>query len=633
MRALLPLLLIIILLPFPHNHLYKAQEEGVYDVLSHMFKAAFNSARDGGYGFVLPFLYYKRRDDSFLTEYLTRNASFPFPSQLLAMSTLYLYLATRDPNAYQTLAKYADLIKKAMNKYGFLVPLNVLTRDARLRNGLAITSFERVLDVTFSIELSRLGLLNDTDVAKGIINYYRFIGFFNGTDLLNEGVVVMNGRIYPYTLLVSENDLPRQHAQVFRPLVRAIEHLHRDGGMLHKALRSLRYYLSPLGYIRYRPNMLHTLEMFSSKYILNLLISHRELGLPTDNLLMIGLFQSVSGYDGYPLLRRRTYVISPGGILYLLPNIHGIKYYEEYAFRPYTPQYRPSIAALNALYVPMMLWASGKYVELSDFYIYYIKKIYETSVFNGFLYSMYDQRKGGRIITSELYAPAYLVDLLYERVTAGYPYYIMDAPYFNPGFRSYVIPKNKTLVIPLLSTGLLRFNVPIEEVKVYNGELLYRNSHQAYVIGENVTLYAKIGSPANLHLYYDPKGDSDRDGIPDINEIHMGLDPFNRDTDGDGLIDSRDPYPRSADGDLDGVLDPIELMFGSDPSNRFTFGAFTDYVYVMCSPIAYNNTFLSRKVIIDEEKGSLPSTYRVFDTFIARPLNFRAVRFGDKKDP
>ena len=37
--------------------------------------------------------------------------------------------------------------------------------------------------------------------------------------------------------------------------------------------------------------------------------------------------------------------------------------------------------------------------------------------------------------------------------------------------------------------------------------------------------------------------DSDEDGWSDINELLKGTDPDNPDTDGDGIIDSLDPYP------------------------------------------------------------------------------------------
>ncbi len=60
--------------------------------------------------------------------------------------------------------------------------------------------------------------------------------------------------------------------------------------------------------------------------------------------------------------------------------------------------------------------------------------------------------------------------------------------------------------------------------------------------------------------------DTDRDGIPDKQEVEqMGTDPYRRDSDGDGIIDSRE------DLDRDGVVDPGE----SDPNVHGLFpGAF-----------------------------------------------------------
>ena len=47
-------------------------------------------------------------------------------------------------------------------------------------------------------------------------------------------------------------------------------------------------------------------------------------------------------------------------------------------------------------------------------------------------------------------------------------------------------------------------------------------------------------------------GDFDRDGLTNVAELGLGLDPFNPDTDGDGLVDSKDPHPLTSDGDFFG---------------------------------------------------------------------------------
>ncbi|MCK5252055.1 MAG: hypothetical protein KAQ96_03865, partial [Thermoplasmata archaeon] len=39
------------------------------------------------------------------------------------------------------------------------------------------------------------------------------------------------------------------------------------------------------------------------------------------------------------------------------------------------------------------------------------------------------------------------------------------------------------------------------------------------------------------------QADSDEDGWPDVIETMVGTDPYNPDTDGDGILDSIDPTP------------------------------------------------------------------------------------------
>lgn len=54
--------------------------------------------------------------------------------------------------------------------------------------------------------------------------------------------------------------------------------------------------------------------------------------------------------------------------------------------------------------------------------------------------------------------------------------------------------------------------------------------------------------------------DTDKDGVTDAKEIAQGTNPKNPDTDGDGLIDSKDPNPLKPDTDGDGDPD------GTDPN-------------------------------------------------------------------
>lgn len=67
-------------------------------------------------------------------------------------------------------------------------------------------------------------------------------------------------------------------------------------------------------------------------------------------------------------------------------------------------------------------------------------------------------------------------------------------------------------------------------------------------------------------------GDSDGDGLEDAIEYELGTDPFDIDTDDDGLTDGDEYYifatgTRNPDSDGDGVLDGDEIAVGTDPNN------------------------------------------------------------------
>jgi hypothetical protein len=82
------------------------------------------------------------------------------------------------------------------------------------------------------------------------------------------------------------------------------------------------------------------------------------------------------------------------------------------------------------------------------------------------------------------------------------------------------------------------------EVNTTNTEL-YNKSYEGYVWA-NVSHFSLFGiaseGEAPPRGGYKPR-DSDSDGWGDVNEMLKGTDPNNPDTDGDGIIDSEDPYP------------------------------------------------------------------------------------------
>ena len=86
--------------------------------------------------------------------------------------------------------------------------------------------------------------------------------------------------------------------------------------------------------------------------------------------------------------------------------------------------------------------------------------------------------------------------------------------------------------------------------------------------GDGLTDYEELkiyhSSPAN--------SDTDGDGWSDKKEIEEKTSCQRPDTDGDGIIDSLDRYPMDNDQDRDGLIDEIEIKFGTDINNPDTDG-------------------------------------------------------------
>ena len=58
--------------------------------------------------------------------------------------------------------------------------------------------------------------------------------------------------------------------------------------------------------------------------------------------------------------------------------------------------------------------------------------------------------------------------------------------------------------------------------------------------------------------------DSDEDGLTDLYEEKLGLDPLARDTDGDGLMDAQDPLPLTPKADTESLEDELVLLAMKD---------------------------------------------------------------------
>ena len=82
---------------------------------------------------------------------------------------------------------------------------------------------------------------------------------------------------------------------------------------------------------------------------------------------------------------------------------------------------------------------------------------------------------------------------------------------------------------------------------------------------------AALSSGAGNSSSTDDTKDSDNDGIPDLKEIELGLNPNNADTDGDGVADGNEVAlglkDNQEDTDGDGISDAIELAQSSQDTD------------------------------------------------------------------
>ena len=95
---------------------------------------------------------------------------------------------------------------------------------------------------------------------------------------------------------------------------------------------------------------------------------------------------------------------------------------------------------------------------------------------------------------------------------------------------------------------------------------------EVFVLGSDPLVYDSIESGVA-----DGDADSDGDGISNLQEINMGINPSLKDTDYDGLdeneeIDIYGTDPADPDTDDDGLKDGDEIKLGLNPNNSSTYG-------------------------------------------------------------
>ena len=120
------------------------------------------------------------------------------------------------------------------------------------------------------------------------------------------------------------------------------------------------------------------------------------------------------------------------------------------------------------------------------------------------------------------------------------------------------------LLIPLVACGLL-------------AAFLLSNLNQTRDTSATGTYIAQV-TLAVVQITQTAEADPDEDGLPTWREIELGTDPFNPDTDGDGLNDGEEilvygTNPTMRDSDGDGLSDGEEvLVLGTNPLDRDSDG-------------------------------------------------------------
>jgi hypothetical protein len=125
----------------------------------------------------------------------------------------------------------------------------------------------------------------------------------------------------------------------------------------------------------------------------------------------------------------------------------------------------------------------------------------------------------------------------------------------------------------------------------------------------------------------DALDDPDQDGLTTLAEYQGGTDPFNPDTDGDGLTDGDEvnryrTNPLLADTDGDGLRDGLEVRTGSDPLDPNSFNLAAALQAVTVTPGQLNVVF---NIVFGEASRQLKVTGQLID---GTSLDITSRRYG-----
>lgn len=116
-------------------------------------------------------------------------------------------------------------------------------------------------------------------------------------------------------------------------------------------------------------------------------------------------------------------------------------------------------------------------------------------------------------------------------------------------------------------------NQPQEPTYAYQGKILTKEEYQK-AWSASTTRSANSNSTPSTRP--DSFSDKDRDGLSYEEEVRIGTDPNNADTDGDGLFDGEEvntykTSPKNFDTDGDGLIDTDEIkVYKSNPNKKDT---------------------------------------------------------------